>query len=493
MHRDALTKIPVVLFQYRASRDGSETFAYDESVLTKRLGLKSSSGTDYLESFLDALTPQSRASFRQALLKANESPDFQWSGEITVAGGRVLQAEASGSCEKDTQGNFTIHGFLIESQKQGVIQNLEEEKTILNNVLANIPHSVFWKDVNSVYLGCNERFLKDANVGTKADVVGKTDFDMPWATANAESYRRYDAELMQAGRSILNLEETQLQADGSQTHVITSKVPLLDKGGRTFGILGIYMDVTEHYMTRQRLNDNQERMHATAKMAALGEMAAGIAHEINNPVAIIAALCEEAGSALTNQNLDLPAARESLATIDATLDRISKIVSGLSSIARHGKGDATTTVILADLLAEIHELCRERFRRHGIDLSVTLPPATFAFTGRATELAQVLLNLLNNSFDAVQALKERWVSIECKNNGDRIEILVSDSGYGIPASVQEKMFQPFYTTKQVGKGTGLGLAISSGLVLAMGGELKLNAKAERTQFTISLPAVKTAA
>lgn len=131
--------------------------------------------------------------------------------------------------------------------------------------------------------------------------------------------------------------------------------------------------------------------------------------------------------------------------------------------------------------------CRERFKHHGIELSLESTTSEFAVECRPTQISQAILNLLNNAFDAVENLAEKWVRVSVKDMGVALTVAVTDSGKGIPKNIRNKILQPFFTTKEVGKGTGLGLSISRGIVAGHGGQLFIDASAPNTSFVIRLP------
>lgn len=131
--------------------------------------------------------------------------------------------------------------------------------------------------------------------------------------------------------------------------------------------------------------------------------------------------------------------------------------------------------------------CAQRFNYHGVKLAIDEIPAGLQVECRETEISQVLLNLLSNAYDVVEKLEEKWVRLSVKDLGDRVSILVTDSGKGIPPEIRAKIFQPFFTTKEIGKGTGLGLGISTRIIENHGGTLSVNAECENTQFVISIP------
>ena len=124
-----------------------------------------------------------------------------------------------------------------------------------------MPASIFWKDRNSVFLGVNDRFVRDAGLQGPEDIVGKTDYDLAWTREQADFYRECDRKVMDSGEAMLDIEETQRQADGKEVHLLTSKVPLLDAAGQVTGMLGIYMDISR---LKQAENHPEEKRGPTA-------------------------------------------------------------------------------------------------------------------------------------------------------------------------------------------------------------------------------------
>lgn len=238
---------------------------------------------------------------------------------------------------------------------------------------------------------------------------------------------------------------------------------------------------------REELFEQQKHIVRTSKMSALGEMASGIAHEINNPVAIVLTRAEQLEEVLAEKELDRALLIELASAIRRTAGRIGKIVKGLKSFAREGEVDPFETVSLHSVIQDTLDLCRDRFRTHGIELRTGVLPVDMTISCRPVQVSQVLLNLVNNAFDAAQPSAGKWVALSFEEVGLNVEISVSDSGDPIPPEVKEKIMQPFFTTKEVGKGTGLGLSISKGLVESHGGELRLDEASSATRFIVRLP------
>ncbi len=244
-----------------------------------------------------------------------------------------------------------------------------------------------------------------------------------------------------------------------------------------------------HQITQQIAEIDESRVRAmeSSKLASLGMMAAGLAHEINNPLSIIQGYCFQirrliGGEGVVNSKLEVLAGG-----IETTVLRIATIIQALRSYSRHDHEDPLEEVDLNDLLHETAALCADQFNRAQVVLSmpdkdIELPK----LLGRKGSLMQVLLNLMNNAKDALQPTLEKqvWVKVEAK--GDHIEIHIQDNGPGVPASIASRIMDPFFTTKPPGVGTGLGLSVCAHLMNEMGGSIELASNQNPTTFVLRL-------
>lgn len=241
--------------------------------------------------------------------------------------------------------------------------------------------------------------------------------------------------------------------------------------------------------SKRQIISQQEALMSTAKMSALGEMAGGVAHEINSPLAIISMRVEQLEECLADNQLDLLNLPDVLISIKKSTERVAKIVNGLRFFARDGSQTKMEIQDFSGIIEDTLGFCKERFSNHGIELRLKKDAGyeSLRVECRRVEISQVLLSLLNNAFDAIADLNVKWIEVNVADKIEFIELSVMDSGNGISKEVQDKMMAPFFTTKPIGKGTGLGLSISRGMIDSHGGKLCYNAQCSHTQFTILLP------
>lgn len=247
-----------------------------------------------------------------------------------------------------------------------------------------------------------------------------------------------------------------------------------------------HLEEQVHSRTAQ-LTETQAMLVQSGKLSALGEMAGGIAHEVNNPLAVIVLKCGHLAKVLETEPVNFEMAKKLVQGIESTTIRIAKIVKGLKMFSRNTEVDPYQKTLLKSVIDDTLSLCGEKFRSHGIDLRIDCDLSDLFLECRPTEISQVLLNLLNNAFDEVADRPSSWIALHAFRREHLLEIQVTDSGLGIPPQVAQKIFQPFFTTKEIGKGTGLGLSISKGIIEAHGGTISIDSGCANTRFVIRLP------
>lgn len=244
---------------------------------------------------------------------------------------------------------------------------------------------------------------------------------------------------------------------------------------------------TESNENLKKLEIEHQKQLQVQKMSSLGEMAGGVSHEINNPLMVIIGKSHQIKRDLRGVLNEDDKSFVNLEKIDAMVHRISKIIRALRNFSRNSQHDPSERVTFDSILELTLDLCRERFASHGIALTIKCQSDIYLLC-RPTEISQVLLNLLNNAFDACFNVPNAEVSILASINEDYVDIKIIDNGPGIKPENINKIMQPFFTTKDVGKGTGLGLSISKGLIEAHDGSLSYIPDPNQTIFQIILPA-----
>ncbi len=375
------------------------------------------------------------------------------------------------------------------TERERSAEALRTSEQMLRNVLDHFPGVVFWKNLESVYRGCNRAFSRGAGLSGPDEIIGKSDLDLPWAQTEAAGYRAADREVMDSGRPKLAIVEPQLQADGRVVWFNTTKVPLFAADGAVIGVLGASLDITE----MRRL---EEQYRQAQKMEAIGQLAGGVAHDFNNLLQIITGFLDLAVRSLPPAH---PAQYE-LEEVARATSRATSLVRQLLTFSR--RDTMRCEVVDVDhLIGNLIKMMR-RMIEESVELRTAKRgdvPRVFADPGH---LEQVVINLCVNARDAMPsggtllietALatldKDAAAQIPGAAAGQYTVLSVSDTGTGMPPEVVEHIFEPFFTTKEVGKGTGLGLATVYGIVQQHGGFIEVSSDpGQGSVFRVYLPA-----
>jgi len=237
------------------------------------------------------------------------------------------------------------------------------------------------------------------------------------------------------------------------------------------------------------LQEAQAQNAANSKMYFLGEMAAGIAHELNNPLTIIQGIANLTLSRIRNNVTSIDNLEESMIKITKTTERSAKIIKGLRAFAREASSDPMEIFDLNKVVAETLELCNSHLIHRNIKLEWD-SKEEYLCMGRAVQISQVLLNLINNASDAIENTSNAWIKIVIIDKENFWHVSVKDSGHGIPEKIYQKMMSPFFTTKVPGKGTGLGLSISNSILMEHKGQFWYVKDSPHTEFKFALPIYK---
>lgn len=253
--------------------------------------------------------------------------------------------------------------------------------------------------------------------------------------------------------------------------------------------LGTLVENINQFLTTQMefhrsLEQERAKTLHSSKLASLGEVSAGVAHEVNNPLAIILGTLR-----IFERSLDQK--EKALEKIDIMIkaaERIDKIVKGLKKFSRASTESVKKMESVENIVNDTMIIIGPKSKRFGVSLQLDLQPGLSIYAD-GVEIEQVLINLVSNGIDAAKDKPEGWVKIKSYREEDEIVLQIIDSGLGLSPKIEEKLFQPFFTTKSVGEGTGLGLSISKGILDNHGAEIRLNKNLPNTCFEIRFPKV----
>ncbi|MDH5600795.1 MAG: HAMP domain-containing histidine kinase, partial [Gammaproteobacteria bacterium] len=238
---------------------------------------------------------------------------------------------------------------------------------------------------------------------------------------------------------------------------------------------------------------SQGHVHHANKLTALGEMASGMAHEINSPIQTISLIAQRVQRQL-KKNISDEDIHESMEKITSSVNKISEIIDSLRKVSRASTKDEFKFTKLKELIEDVINMSDERFKVNNVHFEVNyynLSENTLIQCQRL-QLSQVLINLVNNAYDAIQSLEDKWIIIDFEKRGEIIQVSVTDSGAGIADDIQDKIFEPMFTTKEIGKGTGLGLSISNDIITKHNGTFYIDKESKNTRFIIELPILYSA-
>jgi len=320
---------------------------------------------------------------------------------------------------------------------------------------------------------------EDADLTQAETFVGRRleEFFRP---ADVAFVRKQTARVLEGQRSI-SYEHT-LTLKGRMANLSTKLIPIRDNAGRISQFLAISRDVTEKM-------EMEQRIYHTEKLASIGTLAAGVAHEINNPLAIILGFTD---LLLDRFGPESPA-REDLRVIEYNANHAKKVVETLLGFARITEGMADVVDIVQSANT-VMSVVKNTLMTKKIELRLSLPERLPRVKGDPREFQQVLFNLINNS---VAAMDESGgtLSLSAQVENGWVHVRVTDTGVGIPDKIKPQIFDPFFTTKKVGEGTGLGLSLCYGIVKKYGGKISFTSSSREDQpdrpsgtaFTVSLP------
>lgn len=267
-----------------------------------------------------------------------------------------------------------------------------------------------------------------------------------------------------------------------------SNLRLGDSRKAMIHIMGDLRETTQEMERReQELRDKQEQLVQAGKLATLGELTTGVAHELNNPLNNIGLFV---GNVIDRVHLGELETERVLADLENAMEQVRKATEIISHLRTFGRAAPVTleAVDVGEVIELALSLMHEQLRLRAIEVELDLYPGELVVLGNPIQLEQIFINLLTNARDALEDSPRRVIRIASSHEGDRIRIVLADTGPGIPPAIAQRIFDPFFTTKEVGAGTGLGLSITYSIVKEHGGEISLVESAGNgATFRVELP------
>lgn len=372
-----------------------------------------------------------------------------------------------------------VRGVIFKGQNITQSKATQEKLEMLDNIIRYAPDMIYWKDRNSVHLGCNEQFAIAAGFKDRSEVIGKLDSDFPWCD-EAEKYKQDDLLVIKTGKPSLNIEDFMPFSNGKQATVITNKVPLRDRNGDIIGVLGIATDITQQKEVEHELSLAIEA--AEAANHAKIEFIANMSHDIRTPltgVVGMSKILEEATVDPKHKNY-AKWLGESGVQLLKMLNEVLDIVSAdnLQEVDKHKE-----TFNISRMVNDIVELEQPSTQLKGLKLIANvddnIPQALIC---DYTKLHRILLNLLGNAIKFTQRGQVKLsVSLQKRfANKVRVRFVVADTGIGISKDLQAKVFDRFFritpSYKGVYAGSGVGLHIAQSYAQLLGSHIYLTSE-----------------
>jgi PAS domain S-box-containing protein len=393
-----------------------------------------------------------------------------------------------------------------------LLERLNQQLRFTQEIINAIPTPVFYLDRVGHYIGCNRAFEQFFGM-PQHELINRSIQGINPMKPH-ELHERMDRECL-TNNQPCRYEARLANFKGEAIDVIITKAPYLADKGKSGGIVGTFTDITERKQNENMLQQMQSQVIQQEKMASIGQLAAGVAHEINNPMGFIssnltslskyadrfdeyiAALQQSLGSCPTHPDtVEIDKLRQKLKVdylisdvrelVNESLDganRVRRIVQDLKSFSRVDQKECCRTNLNEALETTINIAWNELKYIATLDRNFGDIPEILCYP---QQLNQVFLNLLVNAAQAME--KQGNIIVSSWSDDDHVFVSVKDNGKGMPKEVQKRVFEPFFTTKEAGKGTGLGLSISADIIRKHGGELSVESElGAGTTFIVQLP------
>ena len=365
---------------------------------------------------------------------------------------------------------FAIYVQILLIREQKISEAINTAERFLKSVFDNIPGMVFIKDAREL------RFIRINHAGEKLlglsnqELMGKNDYDL-FPESQAEFFTRKDREVLESGVELDIPEEEIDTAALGKRWLHTRKVPILDGKGQPIYLLGISEDITETKQAEEDLQRQQREMAHVVRLSTMGEMASGLAHELNQPLAALTSYCGTAAMLVKG----LPSSPQQLGEIlecaEEQAHRASQIIRHLRDFLSKAD-DHKESVVIDQIIEGAIDLVKPELENGHVKIAHLAGARGCKVMANKVQVEQVLVNLLLNSLEAINESEGKAGNIIVQTRllpDEAIETTVTDNGSGIDTDIADRMFDPFQTSKS--SGMGMGLSISRSIVEAHGGKL----------------------
>ncbi|QWG16564.1 PAS domain S-box protein [Bradyrhizobium sediminis] len=462
--------------------------------------------------------PAARAEYQALMQRDGMVREFEY--QVRARDGRVLWLSDSATVARDEAGKIVRYEGTVRdiTDQKRAEDAIAEGRRLLQQVIDTVPAVINVKDKELRYVLMN-RYMAGIFGVEPVDAIGRTTTDL-MSRYGAEKTDEHDKRVLEAGRELGFYEEEYKDSSGNMRQWLVNKLPLLNAEGEIENIVTVALDIGERKRGElemrkakdaaeaalRNLRETQNSLIEAEKLAALGRLVAGVAHEVNNPVGISLTVAsslerktalfsaEVARGDLRRSSLTdfLEASRDASSQLVANLNRAAELITSFKQVAADRNYSDQRTFDLGDLTEQVVMSLRPGLRKHNLTLTVDCQP-NLTMNSYPGPYGQVLTNLfLNSVAHAFPDGKAGQVDIQVRESGkDNVEIIFSDNGIGMSLDVRRRAFDPFFTTRRDQGGTGLGLHIVYSIVTnRLGGRLDLDSEpGGGTRIQIILPRV----
>ena len=376
----------------------------------------------------------------------------------------------------------------------GKNNNMESKNaaSYLKNIINNVPNFLVWKDVNSVFLGCNKQFADSLGLESPQDIVGKTDYDFPWTDEQREAYLADEREIIRTGKPKLDYEEKQTLPDGSVRINLVSKVPMYDEGNKISGVLMIFTDITDRKHLEENLKKAKEKSERAYK--AKSEFIRNITHDIRTPLSGIQQTARMISEGKVSEE-EVP--EYAFATWEAS-NKLMELFNQVIDVSKKEAFDFEDRIVKFDLYKLLQNLnktyaivAKHKKLKLEVEHSDQVP---HYLLGKHLRLHRILMNLLGNALKFTEQGNVRLVVEKAQEADEKVVLRFSviDTGIGIAEDKQEDIFEPFSrlnpSFQNQYPGSGLGLHVVKDYINKMQGEIYVESEeGHGSMFTCILP------